>query len=145
SEAPGLGSLLARLPGVGAARRVHEGVATWIAARLVDRHLAATDHDLVLDVDEARRLRLALDRCFEHGLGAELLRLVGELTRLSGRTLGAPFRDDLEGRPPHLRAVDTLLDGLADLPAELFADFERRFDAALGSPAQSEAQIASRP
>jgi hypothetical protein len=128
-----LSFVISRVPGVGMAARLREGVATWIAARLLERHLARSSPDAVLSEAEARRLREALDGCFEDGFSADMLRLGGQALRLSGRTLGAPFRDDLEGRPPHLRAVDTLLDGLADLPAELFSDFEARFDAALDS------------
>jgi len=131
STRPGLALVLARVPGLRAAGRVRAGVATWVAARLLDRHLARVDAGAILDLAEAHRLRLALDACFAEGLGPEVIRLARELASLSGRTLGAPFRDDLEGRPPHLRVVDTLLDGLADLPADLFAGFEARFDDAL--------------
>lgn len=127
----GVRLVLRKIPGLGLGNRLEAGIATWLSARLIDRYLSENDVGPSLHIDEARLLRLALDACFAEGLGRDALRLIPELVRLSGRTVSAPFRDDLEGRAPHLRAVDTLLDGLSDLPADFFVDFDRRFDAAL--------------
>ena len=113
--------------------RAEEAGASFLAALVFDYYLQTSDRREGAPVGEAEalRIRAAMEAAFTNG-GLEALRAVpvGALEALirAGKDAAQP---DLEDRGIVERFMDSLLDGAADAPSDVFTRMCELFDAAL--------------
>ena len=113
--------------------RAEEAGASFLSALVFDHYLATSERRDGAPVGEAEALRVrsAMEAAFTNG-GLEALRAVpvGALEALmrAGKDAARP---DLEDRGIVERFVDSLLDGAADAPSDVFARMCELFDTAL--------------
>ncbi|MBX3272202.1 MAG: hypothetical protein KF729_18200 [Sandaracinaceae bacterium] len=115
------------------AARVDDAVGTLLSAICLDHFLRRPDRPAgaALTAAEAHRVRAATERAIgEAGFDA-LKTIPAGLFRILRRAFDALLAADDEGRSPIERAVDAILDGLADAPDELVDALTLQFDLAL--------------
>ena len=113
--------LIRRLPRMSVAGRVlgpaRSGVSTWALGYLFDRYIerARSERAVRIDADEARKIRLAVDRALVHALTAEA-------------------RKDEHGAPPEdlrdatTQVIDGVLSAVASAPGWLVRRLDAAFD-----------------
>jgi hypothetical protein len=107
--------LLARVGPIALLSPARDALGTYVLGYLFDRYveLVRTDRSVRIDVEEARRVRIAIDRALVHAFTA------------------APLREDLATAPEELRDSTTqLTDGVLQLVASLPETVVRHLDAA---------------
>lgn len=121
--------------------RAEDALATLAAAILLDHHLASPNRapGAPLDEPEARRIRAAIDEAIAKGAVDSLLAAPRGFWQTLSRAVRAVGQDDVEGRNVIERAVDALLDGVADAPGDVTARLCARFDALLARNADGDA------
>jgi len=114
--------VFARLGPLGVLPPIRSALLTYAIGHLLSRYLAArSDPSVRIDVDEARRVRRAIERAIGAAIGT-----------------AAPGERDIGSAPEELRdpltqATDGLLAAVASLPGNLVRRLEAAFDEAIGS------------
>lgn len=111
--------------------RAEDGLATFFAAILLDHYLGTREHEGAISIDEATRVRKAMDVAVAEGVLEALQSLPRGLYAMLADTMRAATQLDTEDRNPVERMIDVLLDGVADGPNELLDRLRGSFDSAL--------------
>lgn len=101
------------------------------AVSLFDAYLGERDFAPTLELEEALRVQVAIERALSETFDHALAAMPREIGDALSHMFEALTRDDPEGRPRVQAATDALLDLVAEVPIDLMEALHARFEVAL--------------